>query len=402
MLRSALDWLCGNKVARALVIVAVTATTTAPELLAQSGDGSKGETKFLQLPSADVLGHFIKAQLKAGAATETAEARPVLVHDDYIGRFSADRSVSVRPRIGGVLVRVNVNRNQEVKQGDLLFEIDPRVQEIELRKAMAELLRCEALMKLSMLEFDRVKRLSESNVISQTDVTKAETGRDVAQAQIESAKASVELARLALDSTRVVAPIDGRFYGERLDAGEVVTDKTVLGKLVSTDPIAVRFEMPEDAVLRIVRGGKTDPGAERSSGLVGLPVEIGLVDETTFERKGEITEVDAQFSDVGSTLGCRALLPNPDGQLLPGMMARIRRPRMENLPLVPIKAILEGKDRWKLLVGQGDEWEVRDVILGEGQPEGFITVTSGLKAGEKYLVPSQAKPEKSAPPDDDR
>src|SRR5262249_43427161 len=157
---------------------------------------------------------------------------------EYAGRLEAAETVELRSRVSGFLVKVNFREGTAVRQGDLLFEIDPRLYQAAVQKAEAELARSEADLRLADAEAARIMRLRESGTISGEEIARAGAGRDKARAGVIVARAALERAKLDLDSTRITAPISGRIGRAYVTAGNLVkAGETLLGAIIRVDPI---------------------------------------------------------------------------------------------------------------------------------------------------------------------
>ncbi|MEJ7638945.1 MAG: efflux RND transporter periplasmic adaptor subunit [Singulisphaera sp.] len=209
-----------------------------------------------------------------------------------------------------------------------------------------------------------------------------EGDRDEAEATWQAARATRDLARLKLDSTKITAPIGGKVSRPRLAAGNlVVADTTVLATIHSSDPMYVDFYLDERTVLRL--GRERREGKAKSALESGLPVLVGLADEEGFHAPGKVDSVDTRFDPANGTLGCRAVVPNPDGFLLPGLFARVPDPSAPSKALlVSEAAVLTDQGRnYVFVVSDRDVVERRTVRLGE-RFDGLRAVKEGLKEAE--------------------
>jgi RND family efflux transporter MFP subunit len=169
-------------------------------------------------------------------------ARQVTDHQDYTGRTEAAAAVDLRARVSGYLVKAPFEEGGEVKQGDLLFEIDPRPYQAELDKAKAQLVLSEARLQRLDAEVKRAKALLDSKVLSQEDYDKSLSERAEGEAGVAVARAGIEAARLTLDFTRVTAPLSGRIGRRFVTPGNLVkADETLLATIVTQDPTVALF-----------------------------------------------------------------------------------------------------------------------------------------------------------------
>jgi RND family efflux transporter MFP subunit len=252
-----------------------------------------------------------------------ATAGEVADHADFTGRTEAAVTVEVRARVTGYLVKVAFKDGAEVKQGDLLFEIDPRPYQAELDRANAALAAAEAHLKRADTELKRAKALIERSAMSKEDYDKVVGDVDEARAQVAVARASREVANLNLDFTKVTAPVSGRVGRRLVDSGNVVrADGTMLTTIVGKDPMYVYFDVDERTYLdlrRALRDGKV-----KAAKLEDLPVAVQLANEEGFPHQGKLDFVDNRADPTKGTIRMRAVLPNADGLLVPGLFAQVR------------------------------------------------------------------------------
>jgi RND family efflux transporter MFP subunit len=340
-----------------------------------------------------------------GVAVSQPLVREVSDYEDFVGRVEAAQTITIRARVGGILDKAHAQTGKVAEKGELLFEIDPRPYQAELEKAEAEVKRSEAQWKRRSTEMRRAKSLQATGGITQDEFDRIEGDRDEAEASLQGARATRELARLRLDSTRITAPIRGNVSRPHLSAGDlVVADTTVLATISTSDPMCVGFDIDERTVLRLGREsrGRTRPVLE-----AGLPIVVGLVDEEGFPRRGQVDSVDTRFDAAIGALHCRAVIPNADGFLLPGLFARVRL-----ITSTPSRALLVSEGAVLTLLGQSylfvvddrDVVERRTVRLGVLH-DGLRAVKEGLKEGEWVVVGIAAvkagmtvKPERVAMP----
>jgi RND family efflux transporter MFP subunit len=316
-------------------------------------------------------------------------ARQVTDHQDYTGRTEAAAAVDLRARVSGYLLKAPFEEGGEVKQGDLLFEIDPRPYQAELDKAKAQLVLSEARLKRLDAEVKRAKALLDSKVLSQEDYDKTLGERAEGEAGVAVARAGLEAARLTLDFTRVTAPLAGRIGRQFITPGNLVkADETLLATIVTQDPLFVYFDIDERTWLRLrraVQAGTIKP-------LVGseLPVRLGLADEDGFPHEGRLTFADVRVDPKTGTMRLRATVANKGGLLVPGLFVRVRLPvgAPHKALLVPQEAI--GSDQGQafvFVVGEKDRLEQRKVELG-ARHGGLREVIKGLEEEDRVVVGS--------------
>ena len=316
--------------------------------------------------------------------------REIVEWDEYTGRLQALDSVEIRPRVNGYIQSIDFADGAIVKEGDLLFVIDPRPYEATLRRAQAEFEVAKSRLEQAQNETARATRLTQSHAISTEDAERRATTLHQAEASLAAARAAVESAGLDVEFTRVVSPLAGRVGRHLVDEGNLVSggspNATLLTTVVSIDPIHCYFDADERAYLKYMRLAQR--GERASSRDVNNPVELALTDETGFPHKGWMDFVDNQF-DVGTgTMIGRALIPNSDHLLAPGLFARVRIPGSgrHQAVLLPDEAIgtdLDQKFVW--VVDAENHAQYRRVTLGP-RHEGLRIVRDGVGADDRVVI----------------
>jgi RND family efflux transporter MFP subunit len=323
------------------------------------------------------------------APPEVSVSRPVVREvTDYAnltGTLDARESVELRARVPGYVERVHCTLGGQVKKGDLLFELDGRVQQAALDKAKAELELAEARLKLADAEARRAEALRKSNALGQDEFDKLLAGRDEAKAATLAARAGLELAKLNLEFTRITSPIDGKVARVNAVAGSLVSggDKDEsLGTVVVLDPLYVYADLDERTFLRLLRQMR-DSGGQGGK----IVMHVGLAADEGFPMKTEI-DFSARVNLATGTMRARGVVPNPKGELLPGMFIRARvaiGPPRKAL-LVSDAAVLQ-RDGRKLVLVVNDKnvVEQREVKVRELH-DGLRVIEEGLKADERVIV----------------
>ena len=237
--------------------------------------------------------------------------------DDYVGRFEAVQNVEVRPRATGYLQGVHFRDGDYVRAGQLLFTIDPRPAQAQLAQATAQLAQAQAGLVNARTELARTRALSAQRAASQEEVETRQAAVRSGAAQVAAAEAVVRARRLDVGFTRVLAPISGRISERRVDPGNAVTaDQTLLTTIVSVDPLHFAFQGSEALLLKYQREG--------SGVRVGSPVRVKLSDEAEFGHAGTLDFIDNAIDPGAGTIRARAVIPNPNGFLKPGMFGTLR------------------------------------------------------------------------------
>lgn len=336
-----------------------------------------------------------KNQPQAGAAPTAPTVSidvvaPVTVPGNYefIAQTAASRTVEIRARVQGFLLKRHFVEGGPVKEGDLLFTIDPRSFEADVQIARAQLAQAKAQLALAESNLSRVKEGVEKGGIAQADLDKAQAQRDEAVAEVKLSEARVTNAELDLSYTRVLSPVSGtigqaeRQEGALVDSGQ----NSLLATSQQVDPIYVNFNVSERDVLKWrsdVASGRIILENEKH-----LPTQITLSDGTVFESVGSINFVDVKVDPNTGTAMIRAEFPNKDSRLLPGQYVKLKVLGVErpNTLTVPQQAVLNTPNgTFVLVVGADGKAERRPVTLGDWLGSDWV-VEFGLKAGERVIV----------------
>ena len=318
-------------------------------------------------------------------------ARDVTEWDEFTARLEAVESVEVRPRVNGYLQGVHFVDGAIVKKGDLLFTIDPRPYEAVLRRTEAEASLAASRLALAAKNHARAGALLASHAISQEEADVRESNHRQAQAALEEAQAAVEAARLDVEFTRVSAPVSGRVGRKLVTEGNLIsggvgTQSTLLTTIVSLDPIYAYFEADESSVLkynRLARSGQRPSSREHRN-----PVHVGLADEEGFPHDGVMDFVDNQVDRGTGTIVARAVLPNPDLSLLPGLFARLQLPGsgQYRAVLVPDEAIgTDQTQRFVYIVDAESKAQYRTVQVGP-LVDGLRVIRDGVGPDDRIVV----------------
>ena len=359
--------------------------------------------------------------------------RSIVEWDEFPGRLEAVESVEVRSRVSGYLKITKFNEGQLVKRGDVIAEIDPRpflaelkrsqsnalesqaklqqaVTAIEQSKAEAE--RARARRELTQKQVERMRSLRLQNAVSQDEldvaeaaaieseanlvvavssIQSAEANLTAAQAGVEIAQDAVDIAKLNLQYTQIIAPIDGLISRRFVTEGNMISgglnESTLITTIVSVDPIHCYFDADENTYLKYTKLAMD--GVRPSSREVFNPVYIALADNRkSFPYKGHMDFVDNRFDKQTGTIRGRAILPNPDSVLTPGMFVRLRLPGgpPRDTILIPDAAVgTDQVEKFVLVVDEESKVEKRFVSLGP-MSHGLRIVRSGLSGDEKVIV----------------
>lgn len=332
----------------------------------------KGEEASQQMPAAKV------------SIAEVIE-QPINEWDEFTGRLEAPESVDIRPRVSGYIDRVAFDEGSLVKKGDLLFQIDPRPFEAEVKRLQAQLQQARANSTRTANEARRGDRLRQSNAISAELADARSSAATAAQAHVAAIQAELENAQLNLGFTRIAAPIDGRVSRAEVTSGNLVNaGESLLTTVVSTDKVYAYFDADERVFLKYVELARKAGSDARGAS----PVYLGLSSENGHPHAGQLDFLDNQVNPRTGTIRGRAVFDNRDGRFTPGLYARLKLVGSSTYPAALIKDAAVGTDLGKkfvLVLGDNNTVNYRAIELGP-KLEGLRIVRSGLAKGEKIVV----------------
>lgn len=344
----------------------------------------------------DVWGDEGKASAPMGPQVPVAEVivRTIAPSTDFTGFLAAPKTVELRSRVGGAVDVVSVPEGSLVRKGQQLFQIDPRPFQVALDTATAQLRQAEVLAGQAQADFDRAHRLVSTGAVSRKSYDDAVSARNASQAQVQVAKAAVAAARLDLSYARITAPISGRVDRVLVTEGNLVSGgamgaATLLTTIVSVDPVHVYFDIDEATYLNAVRHARPDV-----SGNPVLPVVVGLTTDKGFPYTGTLDFVSNQIDRSTGTIRARAVIPNPDGQLAPGLFARARMVTGDERPAILVDDQAVGTDQGKnyvLVVDKDNLAQYRAVELGP-MKEGLRVINTGLQRGDRIVIKGLVRP----------
>jgi RND family efflux transporter MFP subunit len=333
----------------------------------------------------------VSASAQSGPQTVTV-ANPVvktIVEDDeFVGRFEAVSDVVVRARVTGYLEEVHFTDGTLVEKGQLLFTIDQRQFLTVLRQARARIDVAEATFEFAQEQLDRAEALVGNGTISQSVLDERREAFLSAQGALEEARAALELAELDVEYTEIRAPQSGRIDRARVDPGNLVLQNdTALTTIVSSDPIYFNFDIDERYFLAYARDAR-ERGVALQEGGGGLEVTVTLSRDDIEPVTGTLDFSENRIDPDTGTMRVRAVLPNPDDILTPGLFGRINVPG--SLPyegvLVPDEAIVSDQNR-RLVMTVDDEGTVSPRPVRPGpRIDGYRVIRDGLDGSETIVI----------------
>jgi len=308
--------------------------------------------------------------------------------DDFTGRVAAVQTVELRPRVSGYVDKVAYVEGREVGKGDLLFVIDQRPYRAQLAKAQADLARARSEAQLAQTQDARAQTLVTAKAISREEFDTRHAAVAQGNAAVRAAEAAVATAELDLQFTEVRSPIAGRTGRALVTIGNLArADETLLTTVVSMDPMYVDFEGDEQAYLRYADLAQGPARRAAQSG-AGWPRQRGRV---SARRHGRLHR--QPIDSTTGTIHARAVLPNADRALTPGLFARVQLEGSAEFKamLVDDKAVLTDQDRKYVYVLGPDNKAVRKDIVAGRVIDGLRVVDSGLDAQDAVIIRGMQK-----------
>jgi membrane fusion protein (multidrug efflux system) len=325
----------------------------------------------------------------------------VPVYGEWIGTLDGFTNADVRAQVTGYLLKQGYQEGAFVKQGQLLFQIDPRPFQAasdqvqgQLAQAKASLLNAQAVQHRTELDVERYTPLVKEQAASQQDLDNAVQNNlaalatiETAKAQIKTYEAAVETAKISLEFTRLVAPIDGIAGQAQLQVGALVTPNSGVVTSVSTvDPIKAYFTVSEPQYLAWRKRFPTE--ATRLEADKKLRLELILADGSTYPHQGTFYFADRQVNESTGAIRIAGLFPNPNNVLRPGGYAKVRAviSTAERALLVPQRAVSELQGGYQVAVVDADnKVNIRPVTVGPQVDRRWV-IASGLNPGERVVT----------------
>lgn len=332
--------------------------------------------------------HGSAAHATPAAALPTVKYQPALqrsVSDsqDYTGRLEAVDVVDVRPRVPGTLLTVHIKDGQHVRQGELLFSIDPAPFETQVRQAQANVAVGEERQRLAIIEQARARKLMESNAIARKEFDALDNAARETAASLKGAQAALAHAQLQLGYTQVRAPIAGRISRAEITVGNVVGaggEAAPLTRIVSDGRLYAAFNVDEQSYLRLI-------APSLRSGAQPM-VRVGLANDDAYPYSASIVALDNQMDTRSGTVRVRARVDNVSPEMLPGLQARVRLQGGMPYNAVMVNDIVVGTDqdrKYVLVVNAENKVERRFVELGALHGKERVLRT-GVAPGAKVIV----------------
>ncbi len=333
-----------------------------------------------------------QAQQRAAHTPEvgvvTLKTEPLQITTELPGRTSAFRIAEVRPQVSGIILKRNFTEGGEIKAGESLYQIDPATYQAAYDSAKGDLAKADAAAKIAQLTVNRYQKLVGTQYISKQDYDTALADAQQANAAVVAAKAAVESARINLAYTKVTSPISGRIGKSSVTEGALVQNgqADALATVQQLDPIYVDVTQSSNDFLRLKQ--------ELASGALKqvdgkAKVDLVTQDGIKYSQNGTLEFSDVTVDQTTGSITLRAVFPNPDHTLLPGMFVRAKLEEGTNPTalLVPQQGVTRTPrgDASVMLVGEGDKVELRQITATQAIGDKWL-VTDGLKTGDRVII----------------
>lgn len=316
------------------------------------------------------------------------EPQNVPLSFEFSARAQGSKETEVRARVGGILLKRNYVEGSAVKEGDVLFEIDPDQYQVALDRAVANMAQVEANLKNAETDWQRKDKLAKDRIVSEKALDEARAALDSYKAAYLQAKAEVNAAQLNLDYTKVTAPISGITSMETQSEGSLITANGELTTITQLDPIYVIFSASENEILSLTnmvdRGLIKNPYNKSE-----IFARVQFSDGTTYNQDGKINFINPSIDETTGTIKLRAVFPNSEQRLRPGQFLRLVMEGLTriNALLVPQEAVMQsGAGSYVYRVN--DEGKVESVQIRTGliAPDGSWIIDEGLNPGDVIVT----------------
>jgi membrane fusion protein (multidrug efflux system) len=325
--------------------------------------------------------------------------KDVPIYREFIGEVYGEKDIPIRARVEGFLEGIHFEEGSDVKEGQLLYTIDPRPLEAKVNAQQSEVASAETMMVKAKSDLDRYKPLASLNAVSKSDLDAAQASYDASVSAVEAAKANLNSAQIQLGYTKIYSPINGIIGITKARVGDFVgkdPNPVILNTVSATSNVKVRFYITETAYLYLSREyiekmslmveGKPDPEKEPN-------IELILSDGSIYEEKGTVDFVDRGIDASTGSILIQANFPNPKLILRPGLYAKVKvvARNIKDAILIPQRCIMELQGLHSVyVVNDSNIVESRQITTGPTIGDYWL-IEKGLKAREKVVIDALQK-----------
>ncbi len=318
----------------------------------------------------------------------TVQLHNATLNTDYPASIQGLQNIEIRPKIDGFVEKIFVDEGSIVKKGQLLFKVNAPQYEQALRTAEAGIKTAEADVSTAKMQVEKVKPLVEKDIISHFELESAQNTLQSKVAMLAQAKASYENAKINLNYTTIVSPVDGVIGSLPYKLGSLVSSNTAepLTTVYNTGSVYAYFSLNEKQLLDFTRDSSSTSLASKIKNMP--PVTLILSDGSTYENKGKVETINGLINTSTGSANFRAVFNNPKGLLRTGGSATVRINKIiKDGVIVPQNLTYQLQDkRFIFLVDDKNKVKNTAITVMENTPGQYYIVTSGLKAGDKIIA----------------
>jgi membrane fusion protein (multidrug efflux system) len=321
---------------------------------------------------------------------ETVKVEALPLEFEYSARTAGYREVQVRAQVSGILQERTYLEGSQVKQGQVMFRIDPRTYQAALSRAKGALAQEQARYRQTERDLKRIRELQKKGFASESELDNAISNFEQSKANIQAAEAEVQSKQIDLDYTTVKAPISGITSKETVSEGSLMVagdpNASLLSNITQLDPIYVNFAAPDSDVEGVRSGLQAASLVLPEDGKMSVRITLG--DGSVYPLEGKVDFTDSLINRGTGTVSARAVVPNPEQKLLPGQFVRVRvlGLNIPNAMTLPERAVAQGPGgTFVYVVDEGGVARMRQVTTGH-TAKGRWVIVSGISAGERVIV----------------
>ncbi len=318
------------------------------------------------------------------------DVQSVPIEKEFVGQIFGRRDIPIRARVEGYLQGIHFREGSRVREGQLLYTIDPQPFQANVAAYKSQLAEAQIKSVQAKSELNRIEPLAANNAVSQSDLDAAVAEKGAADAAVEAAEAALRLAQIELGYTRIKSPLSGIIGKTKAKLGEFVgrdPNPVILNTVSQTDSFLVEFFIPEQDYLAMARDIRLKVRNQDTRNDPRYPIRLLLADGSLYPFKGKARFIDREVNPNTGSLLVQVIFPNPEGLIRPGQFAKIRVTidYLEQGLLVPQRCVSEFQGRYNVyVVNDSSKVEIRQLSLGETYKDYWV-VESGLMPDEQII-----------------